>query len=144
MTGFDEYIFRGANFHDSAEEHYADSIAEKSRHPKIMGYEYERHPRGFLHVAQQVQYLRTHRDVEFADCLIRHDQPRLDGESTCNRNALQLAARHFMRIARRELGSQADPGQQCRYHHLYFGGWTELLHSQGQPDGLADPYPGIE
>ena len=82
-----------------------------------------------LEFLQQVEHLRLHRLVQRGDRLVQDQQARLERQRAGDVDALALAARQFVRIARaHRRGLQADarhqrtrPGQRVR-----FGGAVDL------------------
>ncbi len=65
-----------------------------------------------LQVLQQVEHLRLHRHVQRRDRLVGHDEVRLHGQRPGDADALALAARELVRVARAVVGVQARALEQ--------------------------------
>ena len=80
-----------------------------------------------LQVLQQVEDLGLDRHVERRDGLVRHDQPRVEGEGPGHADPLALAARELVRVAVEVLGVQARPAPSApappRGGRPRCGGW---------------------
>ncbi len=87
--------------HDSPEIHDRDAIADVADHREIMADEEHREPEALAQAHDQVDDLGLDRDVESRHRLVRDDEFRVQREGAGNRDALALAARELMRVARR-------------------------------------------
>ena len=61
-----------------------------------------------LQLAQQIENLRLHRDIERRRGFVADDQFRLDCQGSRDRDALPLAAGEFVRIARKRIAAQPN------------------------------------
>ena len=61
-----------------------------------------------LHVVEEVEHLRLHRDVEGRDGLVGDQHLRLHGERAGDGDALALAAGELVRVAVERVGREAD------------------------------------
>jgi hypothetical protein len=111
---------------DLAEIHHRDPIRDMAYDRQVMGYEKERQAHALTNVLEQVQHLRTDRDIKGRDRLVADDEPRLGRERAGNADALPLPAREFMRKPSAEFRAQAH-----------------LLQKLGNARGPLDPaHPG--
>ena len=104
---------RGAvgDLDDLAEIHDRDAVADVLDDRDVVGDEQIGEAELALQVAQQVDDLRLHRDVERRDRLVADDQARVERQRAGDADALALAAGEFVRVAVERLGAAARP---CR------------------------------
>ena len=78
------------NLHQAPQVHHAHGIADITDHAQIVRDEEIRQAQALLKVAQQVQNLRLHGDIEGGDGFIGHYQPRFGGKSARDPDTLPL------------------------------------------------------
>ena len=109
---------RISDLDEPAGPHDRHPVSHPSHDGEVMSDEQDRELALALQFGEQFEDLRLHRDVERGGRFVRHDHRRLDGECARDRDPLPLAAREFVRQARRGVGRQADPrdekGDACR------------------------------
>ena len=105
MRSLRPLLHREAQVHD---EHVVRDVPDDA---EVVRDEEVGEPELALQVGEQVQHLRLHRDVERRDRLVGDDQRRIQHQRARDRDALPLAAREHVRIARVVLGPQADLGE---------------------------------
>ena len=105
----------GADLDDPPEIHHRDPVADMLDHAKVVRDEQIGDAALVLQVAQQVQHLRLHRDVERRDRLVGHDQAGIERQRPGDAEALPLAAGELERVFLRRLRAQPDPVQQRRH-----------------------------
>ena len=101
----------GARSIDAAEVHHQHLVGDQLDDREVVRDEDVGDAGLVLQVHQQVQHLRLDRDVERRDRLVGDDDARLEHQRARDRDALALAAREHVRIARVVLGPQADARQ---------------------------------
>src|ERR1700758_302472 len=82
---------------DLAEIHDQNRVAHMRDRGEVVGDKEIREPELGLPVAQQVQDLRSDRDVESGDRLVEHDELWRQCQGACNGDALPLPAGKFVR-----------------------------------------------
>ena len=101
--------------------------------------------RSRLQIDEQVDDLRLDRDVERGERLVGDDEARLDGERARDADALALAAGELVRIARRDLGAQADDVEQLARRALSRRrGVAEAVDDERLVEDGADGHARIE
>ena len=86
---------------DLALRHHADLVGDLAHDAEVVGDEQHRHAEAGLELLQQLQDLRLHRDVERGGRLVGDQEIGLVGERQRDHDALALAARELVRVARR-------------------------------------------
>jgi hypothetical protein len=94
-----------------------------------------------LQVHEQVDHLRLHRHIEHGHRFVADNEIRIDRERPRDPDALALSARELMRIAVRDLRSQAHLGQQLP-HALVPAG--QAMDRQTFPDDGPNGHAGIQ
>src|SRR5439155_15776773 len=89
-----------------AEIHDRDAMADVFDDSEVVRDEEIREAELALQVAQKVDYLCLHRDVERRDRLVADDEARMQGQGAGDADALALAAGEFVRVAAERLGTQ--------------------------------------
>ena len=92
-----------------AQVHHHDPLAHVADDREVVPDEQVREPQPLLEVHQQSQDLGLDGDVERGDRLVEHDQLGLRRERTGDRDALSLAARELMGVARHRSRAAARP-----------------------------------
>ena len=133
-----------ADLDDLAEIHHGDTMADAFDDGHVVRDEEigELHLR--LQLEHQVDHLRLDRNVERRDRLVRHDQPRLDGERARDADALTLAARKFMRETARHVGHKADAAQQLGDLVGRLRSGCEFVDQQGLRDCGSDSHARVQ
>ena len=103
-----EDLVRLGDLDELAAVHHGDAVADVADRREVVGDEEVREPELGLQVAQQVQDLRAHRDVERRDRLVADDERGVGRERPRDRDALALTARELERAALAEIGVEAD------------------------------------
>ena len=127
-----------ANLNDLSEVHHSDAIREVADDIKVMADEEVGEPLLVPKVGQQVKYLALNRNVECGDRLIENDEFRINGEGAGDADALALAAREFVRIARRIVWIEADKVEHLAHTLLAGGMVAELVGEETLFDLIAD------
>ncbi|CUJ82633.1 Uncharacterised protein [Achromobacter sp. 2789STDY5608615] len=107
-----EQLVRRRLLHDPAQVHHCHPVRHVAHHRQIVADEHIRQPELLLQIAHQVQDLRLHRHVQRRGRLVAHQELGLRRQRPRDRNALALAARELVRIARRVVRRQAHQRQQ--------------------------------
>ena len=94
-------------------EHAADvehghAVAEADRLVDVVGHEHDRLVQPALQLEQLVLQAQAHDRIDRAERLVHQQHRRIGGERTGDADALLLTARQLGRVARRELGLEAD------------------------------------
>jgi hypothetical protein len=98
-----------------AQVHHRHPVADVLDHRQVVGDEQVRQPEAPLQVLQQVDHLRLDRDVERRDRLVADDQLRIDRQRARDADALALAARELVRVARACSGDRPDHLEQLAH-----------------------------
>ncbi|MPM20519.1 hypothetical protein SDC9_66949 [bioreactor metagenome] len=91
--------FRPSRFHNAAQIHHADAVADMPHHVKIVGNEQIGELQVPLKPHEKVENLRLNGDVQRGDRLVRHHEARLADQRAGNTDALPLPARKLVRVA---------------------------------------------
>src|SRR6516225_5673896 len=92
---------------DLAEIHDRDAVADVLDDREIVRDKEVGEAELALQVAEEIDHLRLHRDVEGGDRLVADDEARMQRQRASNANPLALAAGEFMRVAFERFGAQA-------------------------------------
>ncbi len=132
-------------FHDFAEVHDHHAAADVLDHGEIVRNEQIGDAALLLEVAQQVDDLRLHGDVERADGFVADDEFGFHGEGAGDADALALAAAEFVGITPGVRGVQPDGLEQFG-DALLAGGFAsgERMNIQRLADDLLDGHARIE
>ena len=95
-------------FHELAEIHDGDAVADVAHHAEVVGDEQIGESELALQVGEQVQHVGLDRHVERRHDLVAHHELGPQGQHAGDVHALLLAARQLVRVALGELGAQAD------------------------------------
>ena len=98
--------------HDPAQVEHHDAIGHDLDDREVVADEHQGQAKLALQVLEEVNDLRLDRYVKRRDRFVRHDEPRLRGERSRDRDALALPAREGSRIAPEMLTREADLGEQ--------------------------------
>ncbi len=94
------------DFDDLAEIHDRDAVADVLDDGEVVRDEEVGEAEFVLQIAQQIDHLRLHRDVERGDRLVADDEARVQCERAGDADALALTAGKFVRVAVERLGAQ--------------------------------------
>src|SRR5581483_5518738 len=144
VTGRSEQRLGVGGLDDGAEVHNGDAVGDVLDHSEIMRDENVGKVQTLLQVAQQIENLRTNRDIERGDRLVADDQLGFDGKRTRDRDALALPAGEFMGVAARKARLEPDQAQQFLDARAAFLGWHEVMQRQGLAEDLPDRHARIE
>jgi hypothetical protein len=92
-------VVGGTDFHDPAEIHHGDPVAEVLHDRDVVRDQHQREAELLLEVGQEVENLRLDRDIERTDGFVRDDQARIADQRARDADALALAAGEFVRVA---------------------------------------------
>src|SRR5207302_787898 len=124
--------------------HDGDAITQVLHDLQIVRDEQVRQLALALQLDEQIDDLRLDRDVERAQRLVGDDEARLDRERARDADALALAAGELVRIARRDLGAQADDVEQFGDALFARGGVAEAVDDERLVEDVADGHARIE
>ncbi len=91
---------RWPDLDDLAEVHHRDAVADVLHHRQVVGDEQVGQAELLAQVGEQVQDLGLDRHIERRDRLVADDELGLDRERAGDADALALAARELVRVAR--------------------------------------------
>ena len=134
----------GREFDDAPEVHHGDAVGHVGDHGEIVRDEEVRESAVALQIAQQVDDLRLHTDIECGDRLVAHDEGRLDGQRACDTDALALPSGELVRIAIRVFRPQPDFVEQSRHALVGLSAAREIVHDQSFLDRRTDRHAWIE
>src|SRR5579875_2736803 len=97
---------------DLTDVHHRHPIADVFNDAQIVGDEEIGQTKLTLKILQEIQNMSTHRHIECRDRLVADDQPRIQGKSASDTNALPLATTEGVRIAPHILRPQTNSLQQ--------------------------------
>ena len=78
------------------------------------------------------------------DRLVAHEQPWLQRQGPCDRDALALPAGEFVRLAREHVRTEPDLGQELHHPLLPLGSAHRGVDGQGLADDVGDALPRVE
>src|SRR6266700_3297509 len=134
----------GSDLDDAAEMHYRNAVGNVLHHREIVRNEFVGQPEPPLQVAQEIEHLRTDRDIERRNRLVTDDELGLDCERARNGDALALAAGEFMRITARQARLEADKPQKL-VHPLRAARWRDdVVQRKRLGENLPDGHARIE
>src|SRR5690606_10915819 len=111
-------LLAGSDLDDPPRIHDGHTVGNVPYDRKIVGDEQIRQSEIALEVPQQIDDLRTHRDVKRGDRLVCNDQRWLQRQSAGNADALPLPAGKAVGISVGGVAGQADPIQELRDGYL--------------------------
>ena len=97
-----------------------------------------------LQVAEQVDDLGLHRDVERRNRFVADDELRLDRQRPGDADALPLPAGKFVRILRRIFTTQPDFLEELPDALIGGRAFGETVHGQSFADSGADGHPRVQ
>ena len=128
----------------AAQVHHRGPVADVADDAQVVGDEQVGQPEVALEPLEQVDDLGLDRDVERADRLVRDDQVGLQGEGPGDADALPLAARELVRIAR-GVGRVEPDGREQLPDALAALGWlADVVDVEWLGDDPAGGHPRIE
>ena len=136
-----EHLRRLALLDDAPLPHHGHAIGDPLDHGEVVRDEEVGDPACALQREQQVEHLCLHRHVERRHDLIADDQRGLHGERACDADALTLTPAQLVRIARRELGPQADLFEQPSHTRVCLGAFGDPVHLDPLAHERADAHP---
>ena len=95
--------------------HHGDAMAQHPHDVQVVGDEEIGDSRPRLHFEEQFEDARLGRQVEGRDRLVADDQPRLEGDGSCDRDALALAAAELARQAVSGIRGQVNEVEQVAH-----------------------------
>ena len=95
-----EDLLDGAHLDHRAEIHHGNAVREVANDIEVMADEEVGEPLLLAQLSEKIEHLALDGDVERGDWLVEHDELRIDGERASDADALSLAARKLVRIAR--------------------------------------------
>ena len=98
----------------------------------------------FLQIAQQIDDLRLHRDVERGNGLVRHEEHGVARERARDADALPLTARQLVRESTHERGVEIDEVEQFAHPGVALGRRHRSLNVEAFAHGGPDRVPGVE
>ena len=112
MTWRGEQFLGIGGLDDTAQVHHRDTVRDVFHHGEVVRNEDIGQPEPVLQIAQQVQDLRTDRDIQRRYRLVADDEFGLDCERPGDGDALALTAGEFVAVAACESWLQPDQAQQ--------------------------------
>ena len=103
-----EQVGAVADFDDLAEIHHGDAVTDVLDDGDVVRDEQIGEAELLLQIAQEVDDLRLHRDVERRHRLVADDEARIERQGAGDADPLALTAGEFVRVAVQRLGPQAD------------------------------------
>ena len=123
---------------DLAEIHDGDAVADVLDDREVVGDEQVGQAELALQVAQQVDHLRLHRDVEGGDRLVADDQARVQRQRAGDADPLALAAGEFVRVAVERVLPQADLEGELRDPLVELTAARDAVIDERLADDVAD------
>jgi hypothetical protein len=117
MSGGREDLRDRAGFHNAPGIHHRDAVSLAGHHAEVMRDEHHPHPLRRAQIAEQVEDLRLHRDIERRGRLIRDQHAGAERDGHGDQHALPHAARELMRVvihAARRIGDLHPREQRYR------------------------------
>ena len=108
-----------------------------------MADEHHRKAKFFLQVGEQIENLRTNRNVESRSGLVGDDGVRLQRQSAGNSNALTLAARHLARQSLKNGARQTDHFNKLFNTSLAFSLRTHVVNDHGVEQLIVNGHASV-
>ena len=134
----------GRELDDPPEIHDRDAARQVPHHAQVVRDEQIRELEAPLQLEQEVQDLRLDRHVERRHRLVGDDELRLERERARDADALALAAAELVRVARRELGREADDLEQLAHALRERRAARQPVHAQALADRLAHRHARVQ
>src|SRR5262252_6432564 len=99
VIGWSKHLCSGAAFHHLSQVQHYNLICQVAYDSEVMADKQERRALPPLHIQEQLQDGRLHRDIEGSDGLVSDHQGRLASERTGDGHALFLATREVQRTS---------------------------------------------
>jgi hypothetical protein len=115
VLGSAEELEHRSLFDDAARVHHDHARRELGHDAEVVRDEHHAHLQFVLELAQQVEDLRLHRDVERGRRLVGDEQLGLAGERHCDHDPLAHAARELMRV---RIDARLRSGDADELQHL--------------------------
>ena len=131
-------------FHELAEVHDGDSVAEELHRREVVRDEQAREAHVALQVAQQIEDRGLHRDVERGHGLVGDQHARLDDQRAREADALSLAAGELVRIAVAQLGAEAHIVEHPLDARVELPASRQAVQPQRLADDVAAAHPRVE
>src|SRR5712671_3082024 len=129
---------------DLAEIHDGDAVADVLDDGEVVGDEQIRKPELALQIAQQVDHLSLHRDVERRDRLIADDQARVERQRASDADTLALATGEFVREAVERFGPETDLESELAHPPVERASARDAVIDQRLADDVADSEARVE
>jgi hypothetical protein len=137
-------VVRCRRFHDPAEVHDGDPVADMADDRQVVGDEQVGQLELVLEALQEVDDLGLDRHVQGADRLVGHDQLGVDRDGPGDPDPLALAAAELVRVAVQEVRVQADDVEQLGDPLAALGRRADLVDGQRLADDPAHGHPRIQ
>ncbi len=147
LLGAREQLLHLGALDDPAAVHHRDRIGEVGDHAHVVGDHDDRGAEAVPHLAQQVEDLGLHGDVQRGGRLVGHDQLRAQGQRHRDHDALLLAAGELVRVAVDALGGVRDAHRLQGAHRLgadLLAREPRPVRAQALPDLPPDGEDGVQ
>jgi len=144
MAGVGKEFLGGGQFHQPAQVHDRNAVADVADHRKIVRNEKIGQLVLFLEVLKEVDDLCLDRDIKGGERFVADDELGLEGKSPGNAEALALAAAEFMGIAAEVFRLQPDHLHQVPDPVPAFAGASHAVDGQRFADDAACGLARIE
>ena len=145
MPGMSEHRLGGAKLHQLAPVHDPHPVAQVLHHGQVMGDEQDGEPVLLPQMGKQVDDLGLNGHVQRRHRLVRHQQPRLHGESAGDGHTLALAAGQLRRILVQIALLHAHVVQlKGGFCPQTAPGRLHMVNGHGLGDDLRRRHPGIQ
>ena len=128
-------------FHNLAQIHNCDDIADVLNYSKIMRDKHKRDAAFRLQLFNQIQHLRLHGYIQCRYGFIGHNKAGLKRQCSRNANSLPLATGKLMWISIQGIGSHANIVQQFFHSLATFCRGTHVMHIQRFTQNLGNRAP---
>src|SRR3954469_17832239 len=144
MLGIGEYALSRPEFHDPAEIHDGNAIAQETSDAQIVSDENNADIDVTVNRLQEIEDLSPNRDVELGNGFVRDDQLGANPQYPRDGNPLQLSSRQLMRKTPRVVARQADPLKELADFRLKGFATANAVQPEWQSHRVSNPEARIE
>ena len=144
VRGLLEYLLAGADFHNAAEIHDRDPVADALHYRHVVGNEKVSKLELPLEIQQQVDDLRLDGDVQRRHRLVGDHQPGIQRDCSSDAHPLPLTAGELMRKAPVVRGLETHPIHQRVHPHAARVAPVDSMDDQRLGDGFTDAHARVE
>jgi hypothetical protein len=144
MSGVPKDGINRTMLNEPTKVHDTDPITHIVHDAQVVRYKDQGEPILFLQILQQVEDLRTNRDIQTRYCLVRDDDFWVDSERSSDTHSLALTTGQLPRISWRNRSREAYLSQEAITGAFHIALGHEAVHDHRLGDRIADCLPWIQ